>query len=81
MAARDDGCFDTVVAWTVNNEASLQELVALGVNGIITDNPALLHSIVTDYGHKRSSLVPLTPPPASECMGQAVYSWSPKDAA
>jgi hypothetical protein len=26
MAARDDGCFDTVVAWTVKNETSLKEL-------------------------------------------------------
>jgi glycerophosphoryl diester phosphodiesterase len=56
MAARDDGCFDTVVAWTVNKEAALKELVALGVNGIITDNPALLSRIVMDYGHKRSGL-------------------------
>jgi hypothetical protein len=81
MAARDDGCFDTVVAWTVNNEASLKELVALGVNGIITDDPALLYSIVMDYGHKRSGLVPLPPPAASEFIGQTAYSWSPKDAA
>jgi hypothetical protein len=73
--------FDTVVAWTVKNETSLKEFVALGVNGIITDDPALLHSIVMDDSHKRSGLVPLTPPPASECIGQAVYSWSPKDAA
>ena len=81
MAARDDGCFDTVVAWTVNKEASLKELVALGVNGIITDNPALLSRIVMDYGHKRSGLASLTPPPASEFIGQTAYSWSPKDAA
>src|SRR5207302_8808498 len=81
MAARDDGCFDTVVAWTVNNEAALQELVALGVNGIITDDPALLSRVVLDYGHTRSGLVPLTPPPAAEYIGQTAYSWSPKDAA
>jgi glycerophosphoryl diester phosphodiesterase len=81
MAARDDGCFDTVVAWTVNNEASLRELIALGVNGIITDDPALLYRIVMDDWHKRCGLVPLTPPPASDCVGQAAYSWSPKDAA
>jgi glycerophosphoryl diester phosphodiesterase len=71
IAARDDGCFDTVVAWTVNNEASLQELVALGVNGIITDHPALLHRIVMDYGRKRSGLVPLTSPPTSDGVGRA----------
>jgi hypothetical protein len=62
IAARDDGHFDTVVAWTVNSEAALKELVALGVNGIITDNPALLHRIVMDYGHKRSGLTPPLPP-------------------
>ena len=81
IAARDDGCFDTVVAWTVNNETLLKELVALGVNGIITDDPALLYSIVMDDGHKRSSLAPLTPPHASEFIGQAAYSWGPKDIA
>lgn len=81
IAARDDGCFDTVVAWTVNNEASLKELVALGVNGIITDDPALLHSIVMDYGDKRCGLLPLTPPPASEFIGHTTYSWSSEDTA
>ena len=47
----------------------VEGIVALGVDGIITDDPALLHSIVMDYSHKRSGLVPLTPPPASECIG------------
>jgi len=37
------------VAWTVNTAARLQELVALGVNGIITDDPALLHRIVQEH--------------------------------
>ena len=70
-----------MVAWTVNSEAALKELVPLGVNGIITDNPALLHRIVMHYGYTRSDLAPLTPPPASECLGRAAYSWSPKDVA
>jgi glycerophosphoryl diester phosphodiesterase len=30
----------------VNDEAQLQELRALGVNGMITDNPALLRQLV-----------------------------------
>jgi len=81
IAARDAGCFDTVVAWTVNNEAALQELVALGVNGIITDHPTLLHRIVRNHRHMCSDLVSLTPPPTSDCVEQAVYSWSPEDAA
>ena len=80
IAARDDGRFDTVVAWTVNDAASLQELVALGVNGIITDHPALLHHIVMNNdGRQRSGLDPLTPSPASDCVGQAAYSWHPED--
>jgi glycerophosphoryl diester phosphodiesterase len=77
IAARDDGCFDTVVAWTVNNEAALAELVALGVNGIITDNPALLYRIVMDHHRKRSGLLPRTTPAVSELVGQATS----KDAA
>jgi glycerophosphoryl diester phosphodiesterase len=46
LAARDRGRFDSVIAWTVNDEAQLRELRALGVNGIITDNPALLRQLV-----------------------------------
>jgi len=59
MAARDNGCFDTVVAWTVNSEAALQELVALGVNGIITDEPALLHRIVMDANRPCTLALPV----------------------
>jgi len=71
IAARADGSLDTVVAWTVNNEAALKELVALGVNGIITDNPALLYRIALDHCRRRSGLLPRTTPAASECVGQA----------
>jgi glycerophosphoryl diester phosphodiesterase len=46
LAARDRGRFDSVIAWTVNDEAQLLELRSLGVNGIITDNPALLRHLV-----------------------------------
>jgi glycerophosphoryl diester phosphodiesterase len=59
IAARDKGHFDTVVVWTVNTEARLRELVALGVNGIITDAPALLHHIVQEYRRR-------TPPTVSQ---------------
>jgi glycerophosphoryl diester phosphodiesterase len=51
LAARDRGRFDSVIAWTVNDEAQLLELMALGVNGIITDNPALLRHIVETSNH------------------------------
>ena len=51
LAARDMARFDSVIAWTVNDEAQLLELMALGVNGIITDNPALLRHIVETSNH------------------------------
>ena len=46
VAARDQGHFDAVIAWTVNNEVQLKDLVNLGINGIITDDPALLQRIM-----------------------------------
>lgn len=69
IAARDDGAFDTVVAWTVNDESALQELVGLGVNGIITDHPALLSRIVLDHRRRHAGLLPRTTPAASEFIG------------
>jgi glycerophosphoryl diester phosphodiesterase len=59
VVARDKGHFDTVVVWTVNDEARLKELVALGVNGIITDDPVLLHRIVLE--HRRPTPHATTP--------------------
>ncbi|SDM24626.1 Por secretion system C-terminal sorting domain-containing protein [Catalinimonas alkaloidigena] len=38
-----------VVAWTVNDSASMQKLMQQGVNGIISDNPALLWEMVSQY--------------------------------
>lgn len=52
ITAREKGHLDTVIAWTINDAERLQELVALGVNGVITDTPALLHRIVTEHRHK-----------------------------
>jgi glycerophosphoryl diester phosphodiesterase len=43
--ARRRGQVESVVAWTVNEEDRLRELVALGVDGIVTDAPALLRDI------------------------------------
>jgi hypothetical protein len=57
--------FEDFIAWLWHERRvkhvflDLKELVALGVNGIITDNPALLSCIVMDYGHKRSGLASL----------------------
>lgn len=55
IAARDNGHLDAVVAWTVNNEARLKELVALGINGIITDAPALLQRLVVEQDGRGSA--------------------------
>ena len=35
-----------VIAWTVNDEAEMRRLVSLGVDGIITDEPGLLASVL-----------------------------------
>ena len=75
VAERDHGHFDTVVVWTVNDEARLQELIALGVNGIITDTPALLHRIVREYRHRDVGLVPQRPIPVPGLVGQVAHPW------
>ncbi|MGZ5426295.1 MAG: glycerophosphodiester phosphodiesterase [Thermoanaerobaculia bacterium] len=46
LRARRRGHVESVVAWTVNDEERLRELTALGVDGIVTDEPALLRAIV-----------------------------------
>lgn len=46
VRARGRGRVASVVAWTVNDENHLRELVALGIDGIVTDEPALLRAIV-----------------------------------
>jgi glycerophosphoryl diester phosphodiesterase len=60
LAARDRGRFDSVIVWTVNDEAQLQEIMALGVNGILTDDPALLHRIAETFQQTR----PTAPAPS-----------------
>lgn len=46
IAARRTGRIDKVLVWTVNEEKPLRELVGLGVDGILTDDPALLRRIL-----------------------------------
>ncbi|MEO8349455.1 MAG: glycerophosphodiester phosphodiesterase family protein [Acidobacteriota bacterium] len=46
LAARDAGRIESAIVWTENDEERLRELVALGVDGILTDEPALLRGIV-----------------------------------
>lgn len=60
LAAREAGRIDKVFAWTVNEEEQLRELVRVGVDGIVTDDPALLRQVA---GRKRGR-DPAGPPPA-----------------
>ncbi len=46
IAARDRGRFRSVIVWTFSEEAVLRELIAMGVDGILTDDPALLRRLV-----------------------------------
>lgn len=46
LSARADGRIDKVIVWTINDGERLRELVDLGVDGILTDDPALLRTIV-----------------------------------
>jgi glycerophosphoryl diester phosphodiesterase len=46
ITAREGGRIDKVFVWTINEEDRLRDLVGLGVDGILTDDPALLRRIV-----------------------------------
>lgn len=46
LAAREAGRIDQVIVWTVNEERHLEELVEMGIDGILTDDPACLRRIV-----------------------------------
>ncbi|NCN04895.1 MAG: hypothetical protein GW949_04635 [Spirochaetales bacterium] len=35
--------------WTVNDEETMRELIAMGVDGIITDRPDILENVLKDY--------------------------------
>ncbi|HOX16974.1 MAG TPA: glycerophosphodiester phosphodiesterase family protein [Spirochaetales bacterium] len=41
--------------WTVNDEETMRELVALGVDGIITDRPDLLEKVYAELGAERAA--------------------------
>lgn len=76
VAERDHGHLDTVVVWTVNDEARLKELVALGVNGIITDTPALLQRIMREHRHQSTGMVSQLHEPAASLREQVVHPWA-----
>lgn len=42
VAARDEGVLDSVVSWTINDPEGQEELIRIGVDGIMTDKPAAL---------------------------------------
>ncbi|QWW20329.1 glycerophosphodiester phosphodiesterase [Schaalia sp. 19OD2882] len=48
-----------VHVWTVNDEATMRELVGLGVDGIVTDRPSLAKDVLVDMGLWRE-----VPPPS-----------------
>ena len=37
-----------VIAWTINNEKEIRDLIVMGVNGIMTDKISLLKSILIE---------------------------------
>ena len=45
-----------VVPWTVNNKADMLTLMALGINGIISDRPDLLLEAVRDFDANRNGV-------------------------
>ena len=50
-----------VVVWTVNKPADMARLIDMGVDGIISDDPALLRKIAGDKGIKLPAGSPVTP--------------------
>ena len=46
VAARDQGMFDTLTVWTVNDGDKLRALVEARIDAILTDDPSLLRSLV-----------------------------------
>lgn len=53
VEAREKGKIRSVVTWTVSDEKQLRELVTLGADAILTDDPALLRRIVTEKAAKK----------------------------
>jgi glycerophosphoryl diester phosphodiesterase len=48
-AAHDRGL--AVHVWTIDDHDTMHELLDLGVDGIMTDRPALLRQVYRDRGH------------------------------
>ena len=48
-------CGKEVHAWTVNYPGDIQRMITYGVDGIITDDPALAHEVYLGEGNAQSS--------------------------
>jgi glycerophosphoryl diester phosphodiesterase len=44
------GCGKAVHVWTINDEESMERLVGLGVDGVISDVPSVLSTVLRDRG-------------------------------
>ena len=42
-----------VMVWTINDEQSMRELFAMGVDSVMTDNPALVIKVAEEMGIRR----------------------------
>jgi glycerophosphoryl diester phosphodiesterase len=49
----------SVIPWTVNDRAQMQQLIALGVDGIITDYPNRLRTLMAENGMPLPRFVPV----------------------
>ena len=59
-----------VIVWTVNNQDRMAELAELGVDGIVTDRPDLLRSVLGERGDA-------LPPPCELPWAGGVPGWAP----
>lgn len=41
-----------VIPWTVNDRATMESLIAIGVDGLITDRPDLLREVLAEQGYR-----------------------------
>jgi len=55
LQARELGRFESVVAWTINGRPRLEPLVTAGIDGMLTDEPELLRTIVDTAGAKAAA--------------------------
>jgi glycerophosphoryl diester phosphodiesterase len=39
-----------VQVWTINDEATMRDLIEMGVDGIMTDDPPLLTRVINELG-------------------------------